>query len=178
MGSTGGEGAPSLASMNSQDAVSRPVALARSPQQADRHPVGGGEVAILLRGEDTSDLCAVVENTIPAGYAGPPLHYHERTDELVYLVAGELTFRLDDEVFVAGPGAVVHLPRGCVHSFANLSERPATMVNFCTAGAERFFDDLALALREGDGTIAPAAYGRIAATHDTHPVHVDAGSRS
>jgi quercetin dioxygenase-like cupin family protein len=164
--------------MNSLEAAPRPDALARSPQQADRHAVAGGEVAILLRGEDTADRCAVVENTIPAGYAGPPLHFHERTDELVYLVDGELTFRLGDDVFVAEPGAVVHLPRGCVHSFANLSDRPATLVNFCTAGAERFFDDMVDALREGGGTIEPAAYGRLAARHDTHPVHVDAGSRS
>lgn len=162
--------APTQTDNPTDGAAAAPRALARTAAEAERHQVAGGEIAIRLRGEETGGLCALVENTIPAGYAGTPPHFHRHTDELVYVLDGELSFRLGEEVFVAGPGAVVHLPRGAVHTFVNLGDRPARLVNFCTAGAERFFDDLAAALAEGDGEVAPVVYARLAADHDMHVV--------
>jgi mannose-6-phosphate isomerase-like protein (cupin superfamily) len=156
--------------MTTQTAVPNVSAVARHPEQAERRTVLGGEIAVRLRGEETDGLCALIENTIPAGYAGPPLHFHEHTDELFYVIGGEIAFRLGEEVFAGGPGAVVHVPRGAVHTFANLEQRPALVLNYCTAGTERFFDDLAAALADADGELNPATFARLAALHDTHLV--------
>ena len=43
------------------------------------------------------------------------LHYHERTDELYYVISGSGTMVLDDEEIELRPGVVVYVPRGVKH---------------------------------------------------------------
>jgi len=43
------------------------------------------------------------------------LHYHDRTDEFYYVIAGQGTMILDDEEIELHPGVVVYVPRGVKH---------------------------------------------------------------
>ena len=43
------------------------------------------------------------------------LHYHERTDEVYYVIAGQGTMLLDGEEITLSPGVVVYVPRGVRH---------------------------------------------------------------
>src|SRR5437588_12632774 len=43
------------------------------------------------------------------------LHYHERTDEFYYVIAGQGTMTLDGERIELRPGVVVYVPRGVRH---------------------------------------------------------------
>jgi mannose-6-phosphate isomerase-like protein (cupin superfamily) len=43
------------------------------------------------------------------------LHYHERTDEVYYVIAGRGTMVLDDEEVELHEGVVVYVPRGVRH---------------------------------------------------------------
>ncbi len=43
------------------------------------------------------------------------LHYHERTDEVYYVIDGTGTMQLDDEQVELRPGVVVYVPRGVRH---------------------------------------------------------------
>ena len=43
------------------------------------------------------------------------LHYHERTDEVYYIIDGEGTMILDDERIELRRGVVVYVPRGVKH---------------------------------------------------------------
>ena len=43
------------------------------------------------------------------------LHYHERTDEVYYVIDGEGTMVLDDEQIELHKGVVVYVPRGVKH---------------------------------------------------------------
>lgn len=43
------------------------------------------------------------------------LHYHARTDEFYYVIAGTGTMVLDDERCELHPGVVVYIPRGTRH---------------------------------------------------------------
>jgi mannose-6-phosphate isomerase-like protein (cupin superfamily) len=43
------------------------------------------------------------------------LHYHERTDEIYYVIAGTGTMVLDGEEIELHPGVVVSVPRGVKH---------------------------------------------------------------
>ena len=43
------------------------------------------------------------------------LHYHERTDEFYYIIAGQGTMILDDEQIEVHEGVVVYVPRGVRH---------------------------------------------------------------
>ena len=43
------------------------------------------------------------------------LHYHERTDEIYYVLAGAGRMRLDDEEIELRPDVAVYVPRGVKH---------------------------------------------------------------
>ena len=43
------------------------------------------------------------------------LHYHKRTDEFYYIIDGQGTMVLDDEVIELHRGVVVYVPRGVKH---------------------------------------------------------------
>ena len=81
--------------------------------------------------------------------ASPPLHIQHGEDETFYVLEGELTFQLVDELVTAGPGEVVFAPRGVPHTFATRGDAPARYLIACTpAGFERYFARLA-AERQG-----------------------------
>ena len=63
---------------------------------------------------------SVMDNTVGAGFSGPPLHHHD-FDETFYVLEGELTFQLEDEVFTRTRGELAFAPRNVPHTFANLS---------------------------------------------------------
>ena len=66
-------------------------------------PTGGSSSEIYVRSEQSRGRLAVIENKMPAGAPGPPLHVHD-FDEAFYVLEGELTFQLGDEITTAGPG--------------------------------------------------------------------------
>jgi quercetin dioxygenase-like cupin family protein len=97
---------------------------------------------VLLRSEQSGDEVAIIRVSVPGGWEGPPLHHHD-FDEAFYVLEGELTFQLGDELATAGAGEVVFAPRGSHHTLANLATRTARYVLTCTpAGFERYFDRL------------------------------------
>ena len=91
---------------------------------------------VLLRDE----ALGAVEVTVPAGWAGPPLHHHAFA-EAFYVLAGDLTFLLGDERMTRGASSFVHVPGGAIHTLANHSDAPARYLLLCTPGGfERRFD--------------------------------------
>jgi quercetin dioxygenase-like cupin family protein len=106
---------------------------------------------VLLRSEQGDGHVSVIETT-PAPGVAPPLHHHD-FDETFYVMEGELTFRLRDEIVSAGPGALIFAPRGAPHTYANLSDALARQLIVCTpAGFERYFARMAA---ERQGTEPP-----------------------
>ena len=94
---------------------------------------------ILLRAEETGGEVSIIENTLEAGAAGPPLHHHA-FDEAFYILEGELTFQVEERVLTAGAGELAFAPRGVAHTLANRSDAPARYLLVCTpAGFERVF---------------------------------------
>jgi len=58
-----------------------------------------------------------------------------------YVLDGELTVQLDDEVTTAHAGELIFAPRGMPHTLANLSEAPTRFLLVLTpAGFEREFE--------------------------------------
>jgi quercetin dioxygenase-like cupin family protein len=90
-------------------------------------------VDVLLRGEQSHDAVGIVELTVPAGWDGPPLHHHD-FDEAFYVLEGELTFQLGNELKTATPGELIFAPRGSDHTLANLGDSDARYVLVCTPG--------------------------------------------
>ncbi|GMK40350.1 hypothetical protein PCCS19_34060 [Paenibacillus sp. CCS19] len=50
-----------------------------------------------------------------------PLHLHHHDDEAWYVLHGQLSVRVGDEVVTAGPGEAVIVPHGTPHTFWNPS---------------------------------------------------------
>jgi mannose-6-phosphate isomerase-like protein (cupin superfamily) len=103
---------------------------------------------VLLRSEETDAEVSVIESAVPPDFTGPPLHHHD-FDETFYLIEGELTFQLRDDLFQVKAGEVAFAPRGVPHTFTNLGAGPARYLIVCTpAGFERYFARMA-AERQG-----------------------------
>jgi quercetin dioxygenase-like cupin family protein len=93
----------------------------------------------LLDSHRSHDAIGIIEITLPAGWDGPPLHHHD-FDEAFYVLDGELTFQVGDELATAGPGSLTFAPRGSHHTLANLADSPARYLLICTPGGfERMF---------------------------------------
>jgi hypothetical protein len=60
------------------------------------------------------------EETAPAG-TETTFHLHRDSDEVAYVLSGEITFKIGDEVTVGGPGTCAFLPRGVPHAWKNTS---------------------------------------------------------
>ena len=98
---------------------------------------------VLTRSEDSGGRVSLVENRASGDFAGPPLHEHD-FDEAFYILEGELTFQVEDDVFTVGAGEVVFAPGGVPHALANHSGAPMRYLLVCTpAGFERHFDRVA-----------------------------------
>ena len=52
---------------------------------------------VLLRSEQSGGRVSAIEVEVPARWPGPPLHRHD-FDEAFYVLEGELTFQLRDEL--------------------------------------------------------------------------------
>jgi quercetin dioxygenase-like cupin family protein len=96
-------------------------------------------IHVLLRSEQSAGVVSVIESGSLPGFGGPPLHHHD-FDETFYVMEGELTFQLGEELFSAKAGELAFAPRGVPHTYANLSATPTRHLIVCTpAGFERYF---------------------------------------
>ena len=93
---------------------------------------------VLLRSGESAGAVGVVESTVPPRWEGPPLHHHA-FDEGFYVLEGELTFQLGEELRSAGAGDFIFAPADAVHTLANLSDAPARYLIVITPGGfERY----------------------------------------
>lgn len=99
-------------------------------------------IDILVPTDQPNDVVGIVELTVPPEWDGPPLHHHD-FDEAFYVLEGELTFQLGDQLRAARPGELVFAPRGAIHTLANLTTRQARYLLICTPGEfTRYFEQL------------------------------------
>ena len=73
-------------------------------------------IAVLVSASDTNGVLGAVEVASPRGSV-PPLHVHHREDEAFYVLEGEYSVFIGDDVIKASPGAWVWGPRGVPHGY-------------------------------------------------------------
>jgi quercetin dioxygenase-like cupin family protein len=100
----------------------------------------GSLMTIKARARDTAGALGVIEGTFYRGF-GPPLHVHSREDEALYVLEGQIRFRLGEDEFVAGPGTWFWGPRGVPHAFKVESESARALVVVTPGGFERMFEE-------------------------------------
>jgi quercetin dioxygenase-like cupin family protein len=92
-------------------------------------------VALKLLGEATDGSIMMFEETVPAGTKST-FHLHHNSDEVVYVLSGEVTFKIGDEVTVGGPGTCAFMPRGMPHAWKSTgAETGRVLFLYTPAGA-------------------------------------------
>jgi quercetin dioxygenase-like cupin family protein len=76
----------------------------------------GRSYALKLLGGNTGDSIMLFEETVPIGTKST-FHLHHDSDEVAYVLAGEVTFLIGEEVTVGGPGSCAFMPRGVPHAW-------------------------------------------------------------
>jgi uncharacterized cupin superfamily protein len=74
------------------------------------------------------------EVTLPPGAASGLPHWHEKEDEFMYVLEGEVTIVEGDETYTLGPGQSCGWPAGrpVPHTAENRSDRPARFLELGT----------------------------------------------
>ena len=123
-----------------------------------------------LTGEDTNGKLFIWEERVPP-QGGPPPHRHLADDEWFYVLAGELTFFSDEGPAPAGPGTLIQLAQGGVHTFKNTGDTEAhLLVMTAPAGFEQYFAAIGTPAVDGEAAppVTPEAVERALAAAPLH----------
>jgi quercetin dioxygenase-like cupin family protein len=113
-------------------------------------PPGGGKrldmapgrfSALKLLGGETADSIMLFEETAPVG-AETTYHLHHDSDEVAYVLAGEVTMKIGDEITVGKAGSCAFFPRDVPHAWKSTGSETARILFLYTpAKAGGFFEE-------------------------------------
>jgi len=109
---------------------------------------------------DTGGALALWESLLPQG-SSPPLHVHSREDEAFYVLDGELTFRIGDQVVLAPTGSFLWGPRDVAHQYRVDSPTARLLTLFVPGGGEELFFHIS---RPAEALTLPPPSGQPAAS--------------
>ena len=116
----------------------------------------GGLLTFKATSENTGGRLWVHEALGGRGLA-PPMHRHAHEDEAFYVLEGELSLYVGDDVITVGPGAFAWAPRDVAHTYCVESERARFLAFSTEGGLDRFF--FATGEPAGALTLPPPADG-------------------
>ena len=106
-------------------------------------PAGGGKVyedtpgrvfVLKLLAGQTGESIMLFEETVPEGTKSTH-HLHHDSDEVVWVLEGEFSFKIGDEVFSGGPGTCAFLPRNVPHAWKSNGPGTGRAVFLYTPGS-------------------------------------------
>src|SRR6266404_2132273 len=157
----------------------RDVALSKmsnSGQSSPSEPTlqaseGSHAIQILMRATEpvsTGQLAnrlVALECKVCPGVGRPP-HLHREEDEMFYVLEGQLTYLLNDQIGIANPGASFYVPPRTIHAWRNDGSSDArVLVITRNEKIERFFESWSIDLSRGVSDTA--SIQRLCQEHDT-----------
>lgn len=113
------------------------------PDDGETIQLGPTQMRILEDGSTTGHRLGIGEITIAPHTQGPPQHRHAQHDEGFYVVSGTVHFTIGETTHVAPASTLAMIPPGAPHTFANLGDTPAVMLNTFTPDLYvQYFRDL------------------------------------
>src|SRR5215213_7391623 len=109
--------------------MTKPILLGK--EDGEVWNVLGETIICKVRGRETFGRFAVIEETSPAKGVIPP-HFHNRTDEIIYVLEGEYEVETDGKKSIARAGQLLVIPRGTTHSLKNRLTKPSRMLAIIT----------------------------------------------
>jgi quercetin dioxygenase-like cupin family protein len=102
---------------------------------------GGVRTEIHLAAEDTGGAFCLLVDHPPVGWS-LPAHRHRNEAETIHIVEGDFELEVAGVRLRLSSGQTAHVPRGVIHSGANVGrQRGRRVLLFSPAGMERFFLD-------------------------------------
>jgi mannose-6-phosphate isomerase-like protein (cupin superfamily) len=120
------------------------------PDEGSHFSVFGSTMTYKATAEDTGGAFSLaLETTPPKG--GLPSHVHSREDEAMYILEGEYEIECGDQVFRAGAGTFVFLPRNVANRYQNFGITPAKFLYITSpAGSERVVQETSRLISGGN----------------------------
>src|SRR5215469_10423785 len=101
----------------------------------------GRSIALKLHGGETGDSIMMFEETVPAGTKST-FHLHHDSEEVAYVLSGEVAFKIGDEVTVGGRGTCAFMPRGVPHAWKSTGAETGRVLFLDTpAAAGEFIEE-------------------------------------
>jgi len=109
-------------------------------QNIDRVPAfttkDGSEIRELLAHRNSCiQNQTLAEARLPAGGSTTP-HYHVKTEEIYYILAGQGVMHLGEETREVGPGDAIAIPGGASHRITNTGGEVLKFLCCCAPGYE------------------------------------------
>jgi len=124
--------------------------------------------SVLATADTTGGALSIMDQVMPKG-SGPPAHIHPRLHEYFYLLEGDISYQLGDQVLPASAGAFVSVPATTVHGFVVGSET-ARVLNLYTPGG--FTEQISALGTPTTDLRLPREGDQVAATNDTENAYL------
>jgi quercetin dioxygenase-like cupin family protein len=121
-----------------------PNGIVVAPDQGPVWSMELGRKSVLkLQNDDTEKSVMMFEETAPVGTV-TPMHLHHDSDEVAYVLSGEITFKIGDRITVGGPGTSAFMPRDVPHAWKSTGAAPGRVLFLYIPGrAGGLFEELA-----------------------------------
>src|SRR5262249_32865823 len=97
-------------------------------------PTPGRSFALKRLGGETGESIMMFEETLPPGTTSTH-HLHHGSDEVAWVLAGEFSFMIGNEVTVGGPGTCAFMPRDIPHAWKNIGSETGRVLFLYTPAA-------------------------------------------
>ncbi len=104
----------------------------KTPERAESLWGMGALWQVLVKSEETCGRFSLMEQVIAKG-AGPGPHRHAWSDEMIYILEGEISFLLGGDIRAGGRGSTFFAPRNVPHAF-RVDGDGARILNFYSPG--------------------------------------------
>ena len=129
------------------------------PETREEIRIGQLAIRFLVEGRESGGSAAVFEFDVGPGAKVPVAHSHDGYEEIIYGLAGVLTFTVDGRTVEVRPGEALCIPRGAVHRFDNHHAAEARMLAIASPGilGPDYFRETAAVIKAAAGGPPDAA---------------------
>ncbi len=101
------------------------------------------EITYKAVSEETGGAYALIEYKVGPEFAGNPRSIQRNRETALYVLEGELTVQVGDQIVKAPAGAFIQVPRGTVFAFSKEGPKPARFLAlYSPGGFEKYFEEL------------------------------------
>src|SRR5437660_12828754 len=93
----------------------------------------GRSAALKMLSGETAETVMMFEEVAPVS-TDTPMHLHHDSDEIAYVLSGEITFKIGDQVTVGGAGTCAFMPRDVPHAWKSTGIETGRVLFLYTPG--------------------------------------------